>query len=104
MIPTELLEKWEERMEREELLFLADHGGGWPDCMVRPSGSSPDDRLRILRQMGFRVADQYDMPSSGGENNLEQDEMEPWCRLTNGVAVNLADGFTVRQGIRGWRK
>lgn len=90
MIPIELQEKWEEHQEREELLFLANHGGGWPDCLVKPNSLSPKDRLRILRQMGFRVAEQYDMP---GE---EWEELVPWARLTNDIAVNLADGFVNR--------
>lgn len=93
MIPMELYDVWEERQEREELLFLADHGGGWPDCLVKPVGLSPNDRLRLLRQMGFRVVEQYDMPGK------DEGGLEPWARLTNGVAVNLADGFAIRRSV-----
>lgn len=90
MIPMELYESWEERLELEELMFLADHGGGFPDCLVKHV-DTPEDRLRVLRQMGFRVAERYDMPSVKGWGDLE-----PWVRLTNDIAVNLADGFVVR--------
>lgn len=94
MIPMELYDAWEDRQEREELLFLADHGGGWPDCLIKPTGLSSEDRLRILQKMGFRVSEQYEMPGADWEG------LEPWARLTNGVSVNLTDGFTVRRSTR----
>ncbi len=90
MIPENLRDKWELVQARAELLFLADNGGGWPDCLAGPD-LTPDARRVILRRMGSRVREEYDMPST-----LDQDIREPWIRLTNDVAVNLTDGFVSR--------
>lgn len=90
MIPENLREQWELVRARTEVLFLADNGGGWPDCLAG-SDLTPDDRRNILRQMGFRVREEYDMPSI-----LDWDIREPWLRLTNDVAVCLADGHVSR--------
>lgn len=94
MIPENLREQWELVQARAEVLFLADHGGGYPDCLTR-GGLNPAARRVILRRMGFRVAKEYDMPST-----LDWDIREPWVRLTNNVAVSLADGFVSRTDTR----
>lgn len=92
MVPEKLKEKWETALARAELLFLADNGGGFPDCL---SGShlTPAARLVLLRRMGFRVAEEYDMPSP---ESLDWSERWSWARLTNDVAVSLMDGFVSR--------
>ena len=33
MIPENLREQWAREVERQELLFLACNGGGWPDVL-----------------------------------------------------------------------
>lgn len=90
MIPENLREQWELVRARAEVLFLANHGGGYPDCLIG-DGLTPAARRVILRRLGFRVAEEYDMPSI-----LDWDIREPWLRLTNDVAVCLADGHVSR--------
>ena len=82
MIPENLREQWAREVERQELLFLACNGGGWPDVLkdLEPAG-----RRVALRRIGFRGS---------------PDTREPWGRLTNGVAVCLRDGFVYRGGGR----
>ena len=99
MIPENLRGQRELVQTRAEVLFLADHGGGYPDCLAG-DGLTPAARRVILRHLGFRVAEEYDMPST-----LDWDIREPWVRLTNNVAVSLADGFVSRTSPDGrWRK
>lgn len=95
MIPAELRAKWDRDCDRREIIFLADHGGGWPD-VLQPPELSPEERLDILRGLGFRVAEHYEMEAS----DPDKDEMWPWVHLTNSVAVCLQDGFVSRAGGR----
>ncbi len=90
MIPENLQEKWELAQARAEVMFLADNGGGYPNCLASPV-LTPAARRAILRRMSFRVMDEYDMPSP-----KNWDERWPWVRLTNNVAVCLMDGFVSR--------
>lgn len=88
MIPENLRQQWELVQARAEVLFLADHGGGYPDCLTGDS-LTPAARRVILCRLGFRVSEAYEMP---GDN---WDKLEPWVRLTNGIAINLKAGFVV---------
>lgn len=94
MIPDYLRDRWEAKQKREELLFLADNGGGYPEALSLP-GMDVESRRLALRVMRFRVREEYEMPieilKPSTPNNLE-----PWVRLTNNVAVNLANGFVSR--------
>lgn len=97
MIPEKLKEQWELTRDRTELLFLADNGGGYPDALRGPD-MTPAGRRVALGRMGFRIREEYEMPL-----NIKQDapdDLEPWVRLTNGVAVSLKDGFVNR--TKGW--
>lgn len=96
MIPENLREQWAREVERRELLFLACNGGGWPDVLkdLEPAG-----RRVALRRIGFRGAEEYDMPIDPMKE-VTPDNREPWVRLTNGVAVCLRDGFVYRGGGR----
>ena len=94
MIPKELEERWELVRNRAELLFLADNGGGCPDALAGPD-MTPAARRVALRRMGFRVREEYDMPRDILQPDSPENR-EPWVRLTNGVAVNLACGFVSR--------
>ena len=94
MIPDYLKDQWESEQRRAELLFLADNGGGYPDAL---SGTGMDeaDRRIALRIMRFLVQEEYEMPVEILKPSTP-DNLEPWVRLTNGVAVNLANGFVSR--------
>ena len=94
MIPDHLREQWEAEQKRAELLFLADNGGGFPDALTRPSMDVESRRL-ALRIMRFRVREEYEMPIEILKPSTP-DNLEPWVRLTNDVAVNLANGFVSR--------
>ena len=97
MIPEKLKQQWELTRDRTELLFLADNGGGYPDALRGPD-MTPAGRRVALGRMGFRIREEYEMPL-----NIKQDvpdDLEPWVRLTNGVAVSLKDGFVNR--TKGW--
>lgn len=91
MIRTELRAEWDKEVARCEIIFLADHGGGWPDALSGP-GLTPEDRLDILRGFGFRVSEHYEMEGTGPD----ADKLWPWVRMTNSVAVCLQDGFVTR--------
>lgn len=94
MIPENLQERWESEQRRTELLFLADHGGGYPDVLTQP-GMNVESRRLALRAMRFRVREEYEMPIELLKPSTP-DNLEPWVRLTNDVAVNLASGFVSR--------
>lgn len=98
MIPKELEDSWELVRNRAELLFLADHGGGYPDALTRPD-MTPAARRVALGRLGFRVLEEYDMPRDPLQPDTP-DNLEPWVRLANGVGVCLADGFVNR--TKGW--
>ena len=61
--------------------------------------SGPDmdvaDRRLALRVMRFRIREEYEMPIDLMKP-ATPDNLEPWVRLTNDVAVNLANGFVSR--------
>lgn len=92
MVPDKLKAQWARELDRLEVLFLADHGGGYPDSLA-VAGLTPEERLDILRGLGFRVADRYEMEGTVPH----QDELWPWARFTNDMAVCLRDGFVVRR-------
>lgn len=91
MIPTKLRAEWDKEVARCEIIFLADHGGGWPDVLAGPCLDS-EYRLEVLRDLGYRVSEHYEMEGTGPD----ADKMWPWVRLTNDVAVSLQDGFFTR--------
>lgn len=91
MIRTELRSEWGREVARCEIIFLADHGGGWPDVLAGP-GLDSEYRLEVLRGLGYRVSEHYEMAGTVPD----ADKMWPWVRLTNGVAVCLQDGFVTR--------
>ena len=51
MIPENLKESWQKVLARCELMFLADNGGGCPDCLA---GLTAEEQVRTLRSLGFR--------------------------------------------------
>ena len=89
MVPEFLQEQWEIELARTELLFLAEHGSGYPDVLNQP-GMTPAARRVALRRLGFRVREEYMMPDDNWDYTV------PWVRLTNGIGVCLQDGFVVR--------
>lgn len=93
MIPRELENQWELVRQRTELLFLADNGGGVPDALVPCTTVAA--RRAALRRLGFRVAEEYEMPRDILLPSTP-DNLEPYLRLTNGVSVALETGFVVR--------
>ena len=93
MIPAELRARWDRETDRREVLFLADHGGGWPEALSAP-GLTPEERIDVLRGLGFRVKERYEMPNDKDTYSPPW----PWVRLTNGVGVCLQDGFVSRKG------
>ena len=94
MIPENLKESWQKVLARCELMFLADNGGGYPDCLA---GLSPEEQARTLRSLGFRVREYYQMPIDLTRPEAP-DNLEPWIHLTNGVGVSLDHGFVSRAG------
>ena len=94
MIPENLKESWQTVLARCELMFLADNGGGYPDCLA---GLSPEEQARTLRSLGFRVQEFYQMPIDLTRPEAP-DNLEPWIRLTSGVGVSLNHGFVSRAG------
>ena len=90
MIPDELRKQWEITLANAELIFLADHGGGYPE-VLSSSDMTPAARRVTLRRLGFQVAQEYTMP--GVEKQKQQ---VPWVRLTNNVTIDLAHGFVSR--------
>ena len=62
--------------------------------LCRP-GMDEAGRRMALRIMRFRVQEEYEMPIEILKPSAP-DNLESWVRLTNGVAVNLANGFVSR--------
>ena len=85
MIPDHLKDRWEKEIQRQEILFLANYGG-YPDALAR---LSPDERLRTMRRLGWRVKEEFWMPDDKWEYT------QRWARMTSGLSVCLMDGFGV---------
>lgn len=95
-IEPEYRDEWSRQVDKLEVTFVADHGGGYPDA-IGPAALTPESRLGLIINLGFRVREMYEMPGA-------DDRLEPWCRLTNDIAVNLANGFVHRQAKGGGKR
>ena len=72
--------------------FEADQGGGWPTCL-NVKGMSPDERLQLLRSLGYRVLRKWWVNVAGPD---EPERREDWVALPGKLCVNLDDGFVCR--------
>jgi len=80
MIPEKLEAEWACHLAREELIFLADHGGGWPYVLTERA-ATPAARRVMLGRMGFQI--KREKPRSNGL----------WVQLDNAIQVCLDDGW-----------
>lgn len=76
--------EWQLAVSKLEIQFEAEHGGGYPECL---KGHTEEERLRFLRDLGFRVREQYVV------------EGETWVQLSGSIVVNLSGGWCAR-GVR----
>ena len=94
MIPENLKESWQKVLARCELMFLADNGGGYPDCLA---GLSQRSRRAPCAAWGSGSRSFTRCPLTLTRPEAP-DNLEPWIRLTSGVGVSLNHGFVSRAG------
>ena len=87
-----LAQDWQQAVDKLSIMFWAGHGGGYPDCL---KDRTPQERLRILRGMGFKVKERFevDISAPGGPPDYEQ-----WVRITKYISVSLSAGFVCKSG------
>ena len=96
MIPDYLKDRWESEQEAGGAAVSGRQRLAAAQVLCRaPSMDEADRRRMALRVMRFRVQEEYEMPADLLKPSTP-DNLEHWVRLTNGVAVNLADGFVSR--------
>lgn len=78
---------WQQAVSKLEVQFEADHGGGFPECL---KGLTPDQRVRSLRDLGFRVKEFFHVNTA---LDFEPPRYESWVRISGGISVNLDDGW-----------
>lgn len=88
MIPEKLEAEWACHLAREELIFLADHGGGWPYVLTERA-ATPAARRVMLGRMGFHVLEE--------SQDLLDYPRTIWATLSNGIHICLDDGFVYRR-------
>ena len=77
---------WQRAVERLQVEFEARHGGGFPDCL---KDLAPEQRLRKLRDLGFRVREQFTVDAG----DLGAPKLESCAHLYGRIYVNLTDGW-----------
>ena len=82
---------WQLAVDKLQVTFEAEHGGGYPECLKE---LTPKERLRYLRELGFRVRERYVFRDDDHWPGKPEDTQ--WARLTGGISVNLTDGFVCK--------
>ena len=88
---------WERAVGKLSITFEADQlNGGYPGILV--SAGSEEGRLRVLRDLGFRVREHWEMDNAAPGC---PPDIHLWMRVTGNISVNLTAGFVIRsQGVR----
>lgn len=88
---------WQKAVDKLSITFEADQpNGGYPEILT--SAGSVVARLRLLRDLGFRVVRRWEMDDS---KPGASPDLVPWVLVSGNISVSLSDGFVVRrEGVR----
>lgn len=88
---------WQKAVDKLSITFEADQRyGGYPGILV--SAGSEEARLQVLRDLGFRVRERWEMDNAAPGC---PPDIHLWMRVTGNISVNLTAGFVIRsQGVR----
>lgn len=82
-------EQWQKAQARVLLEFMADNGG---DCLEHTEKglATVEERVQLLRSLGYRVVERYEIDSC---NPKDPDETEQCCYISHGMWVNLSSPY-----------
>ena len=88
---------WQKAVDKLSITFEADQkNGGCPAILV--SARSEEERIKVLRGLGFRVLERWEMDYSSPGC---APDMRLWIRISGNISVSLSDGFVCRpSGVR----
>lgn len=78
-------EDWPRAVDRLHITFEASHGGGYPQCLV--DRATEGERLRYLRELGFRVRRHFRFVETADTRK------EHWVELSGGIVCSLSNGW-----------
>ena len=78
-------EDWPKALDKLYITFEAGHGGGYPECLV--TLGSEEERLRYLRELGFRVSRHFRFEAT------DDTREEHWVDLSGGIVCSLSNGW-----------
>lgn len=78
-------EDWPRAVDKLHITFEASHGGGYPQCLV--DRATEGERLRYLRELGFRVRRHFRFVETADTRK------EHWVELSGGIVCSLSNGW-----------
>ncbi len=78
-------EDWPRAVDRLHITFEASHGGGYPQCLV--DRATEGERLRYLRELGFRVRRHFRFVETADTRKAHGVE------LSGGIVCSLSNGW-----------
>ena len=78
-------EDWPKALDKLHITFEASHGGGYPKCLV--GRATEGERLRYLRELGFRVRRHFWFETT------DDTREEHWVELSGGIVCCLTNGW-----------
>lgn len=78
-------EDWPKALDKLYITFEASHGGGYPQCLA--ALGSEEERLRYLRELGFRVRRHFWFETT------DDTREEHWVELSGGIVCCLTNGW-----------
>lgn len=78
-------EDWPKALDKLHITFEASHGGGYPKCLV--DRATEGERLRYLRELGFRVRRHFRFVETADTCK------EHWVELSGGIVCCLSYGW-----------
>ena len=76
---------WPGAVDKLHITFEASHGGGYPKCLV--DRVTEEERLRYLRELGFRVRRHFRFVETADTRE------EHWVELSGGIVCSLSNGW-----------
>lgn len=84
---------WQKAVDKLSITFEADMPiGGYPACLV--AAGSAKARLRLLRDLGFRVVRRWEMDYAILPEDPHQ--TQEWAEISGGISVSLTEGYVAR--------
>ena len=85
-------EDWPKALDKLHITFEAEHGGGYPQCLAE--WDSEEERLRYLKELGFRVRRHFSYVQTGDTRE------EHWVELYGGIVCGLDDGWVCKSATQ----